>query len=50
MEDERKIILKLTVLNLCDMLNVEHIEKLIDWGEHLLDAVHNPEQAKIHFL
>lgn len=42
MDSERKTILKLTVLNLCDLLNNDQIEELIALGEHLLDAAHNP--------
>ena len=50
MDSERKTILKLTVLNLCDLLNDDQIEKLIALGEHLLDAEHSRAQAKIHCL
>lgn len=45
MENERKTVLKLTVLNLCNMLSNEQIEELIAWGENLLDAPHIPAQA-----
>ena len=50
MDSERKTILKLTVLNLCDLLNDDQIEELIALGEHLLDAEHSQAQAKTHCL
>ena len=50
MDSERKTILKLTVLNLCDLLNGDQIEELIALGEHLLDAEHSQAQAKTHCL
>lgn len=50
MDSERKMILKLTVLNLCDLLNDDQIEELIALGEHLLDAEHSQSQAKTHYL
>ena len=50
MDSERKMILKLTVLNLCDLLNDDQIEELIALGEHLLDAEHSQAQAKTHCL
>ena len=50
MDSERKTILKLTVLKLCDLLNDDQIEELIALGEHLLDAEHSQAQAKTHCL
>lgn len=45
---DRKTVLKLTLLDLCDRLSNEQIEDVITWGEDLLDAPRICAQAEAH--
>ena len=36
MTEDRLVVLKLTLLNLCDLLNDDRIEKVIEYAEDLL--------------
>lgn len=48
MDNDRKTVLKLTILSLCDELSNEQIEAVIAWAEDLLDAPHICTQAEAH--
>lgn len=44
MENDQKTVLKLTLLNLCDILKIHQIEDVIAYAEDQLDALHIFEQ------
>ena len=50
MEDDRKTVLKITLLNLCDMLSNDQIEGIIDAAEDLLSVQHIYKQVEVHSL
>lgn len=50
MEGNRKTVLKLTLLDLCDILSNDQIESIIDFAEDLLDAPHTYKLIEAHYL
>lgn len=50
MEQKRKTVLKLTLLDLCDILTNDQIESIIALAEDLSDAPHTYKLGEVHSL